>query len=152
MERVYKVSFTKSSFGLIDDYDKLSDIDKERISNLEASALFDFDDEIGYKFYIIVESLEFKTYTKILKENFIQHEVEDISENILLNGYDIEKSTKKFVSPLNTIKFSFFLDDLNIWIYQNLEIDIVLDRISQVGIKNLTKIEQNFLANYSQDN
>lgn len=152
MERVYKVSFSKSSFGLIDDYDKLSDIDKERISNLEASALFDFDDEIGYKFYIIVESLEFKTYTKILKENFIQHEVEDISENILLNGYDIEKSTKKFVSPLNTIKFSFFLDDLNIWIYQNLEIDIVLDRISQVGIKNLTKIEQNFLANYSQDN
>lgn len=152
MERVYIVSFSKSSFELADDYDKLSDIDKERISNLEATSLFDFDDDVGYKFFIIVESLEFKTYTKILNDNLIYHKVEDLSNTILTDGFDIENSTKKYVSHLNTIKFSFFIDDLNAWIYQNLDIDKILDRISQVGINNLSKIEQKYLSNYSQNN
>ena len=37
---------------------------------------------------------------------------------------------------------SFFVDDLNDWIYNNLDIDTILDRINLVGIDSLTKIEK----------
>lgn len=33
---------------------------------------------------------------------------------------------------------------------ENLDIDIVLDRISEVGIDNLSQIEKDFLKNYKQ--
>jgi hypothetical protein len=45
------------------------------------------------------------------------------------------------------MKFSFFVDDLNDWIYNNLDIDTILDRISQVGLDSLSKIEKQFLNN-----
>lgn len=151
MNRIYKVSFSKSSFELVDDYDKLSDIDKERISDLDAVAFFDFDDEVGYKFFIIVDSIEFEFYSKVLDENLIQHKIEDLSDEILKGKLDVEKYVSKFVSTLNTIKFSFFVDDLNEWIYENLDIDIVLDRITEVGMNHLRKVEKNFLSNYSQN-
>ena len=41
------------------------------------------------------------------------------------------------------------MDDLDDWIYENLDIDTVLDRISSVGIKSLRKIEKEFLNNYN---
>lgn len=151
MNRIYKVSFSKSSFELVDDYDKLSDIDKERISDLDAVAFFDFDDEVGYKFFIIVDSIEFEFYSKVLDENLIQHKIEDLSDEILKGKLDVEKYVSKFVSTLNTIKFSFFVDDLNEWIYENLDIDLILDRITEVGMNDLRKVEKNFLSNYSQN-
>lgn len=150
MTRVYKVSFDRTSFDLIDDYEKLSEIDKERISDLNVSAFFDFDDDESYKFFIIVDTIEFRSYSKILKENLINHKVEDLSEDVIKGKVDIEKETGEFVSTLNTIKFSFFVDDLNDWIYENLDIDLVLDRISEVGIDKLRKVEKKFLSNYSQ--
>jgi hypothetical protein len=51
---------------------------------------------------------------------------------------------------LNSIKWSFFIDDLNEWIINNLDIDIVLDRISEVGIDSLTEIEKEFLKTYNK--
>ena len=40
------------------------------------------------------------------------------------------------------------MDDLDEWIYDNLDIDIVLDRISDVGMESLKKVEKEFLKNY----
>lgn len=37
------------------------------------------------------------------------------------------------------------MEDLDHWILENLEIDIVLDRITEVGIENLTDVEKKFL-------
>jgi hypothetical protein len=36
------------------------------------------------------------------------------------------------------------------WILENLDIDMVLDRISQIGINSLTKTEKEFLDKYQQ--
>ena len=51
------------------------------------------------------------------------------------------------VESINSTKYSFFVDDLDDWIYNNLDIDTILDRISQVGLDSLTKIEKEFLNN-----
>ena len=37
------------------------------------------------------------------------------------------------------------------WIYDNLEIDIVLDRITEVGMDSLKDVEKNFLKNYNNE-
>lgn len=149
MNCIYKVTFNKSSFDLVDDYERLSDIDKERVSDMDVNGFFDYDENDKYAFFIIVDSIEFKTYTKILNENLIEYEVKNISNDVLRGKIDVEEFTSKYSSPMNTIKLSFFIDDLNEWIYDNLDIDIVLDRISEVGINSLKKIEKEFLNNYS---
>jgi hypothetical protein len=52
------------------------------------------------------------------------------------------------LSTTNSIKYSFFIDDVNEWVYNNLEIDMILDRISEVGMNSLSQIEKDFLKNY----
>lgn len=149
MSRIYKVIFNKSSFDLVDDYERLSDIDKEKISDLNVEAFFDFDEDNIYSFFIIVNSIEFKSYINILADNLISFSFSDISDDVIKGKIDIEKTISKYSSPMSTIKLSFFIDDLNDWIYNNLDIDMVLDRISEVGIKSLRKVEKKFLDNYS---
>ena len=42
---IYKIKFSKPSYQLNDDYDRLSEIEKEKISNIEAEAFFDMDED-----------------------------------------------------------------------------------------------------------
>jgi very-short-patch-repair endonuclease len=42
MSSIYQIKFFKSSLKLEDDYDQLSDIDKEKISDINSEAFFDF--------------------------------------------------------------------------------------------------------------
>lgn len=149
MSSIFKVTFNKSSFDLADSYERLSDLDKERISDLNAVAFFDFDYDDKYLFYIILDSMQMNSYSNILKENLIPHRIQDISSDVVNCNIDLEKSISEFVCPMNSIKWSFFVEDLNKWILQNLDIDIVLDRISTVGIDSLRVVEKDFLNKYS---
>ena len=62
---------------------------------------------------------------------------------------NLELELKPQLSTTNSIKYSFFIDDVNEWVYNNLEIDIVLDRITDVGINSLRQVEKDFLKHYS---
>ena len=131
-----------------DDYDRLSDIEKEKISDMEADAFFDMDEDNKYTFFIIVKPMELKAYLSVLNENFIPYDINDVSDDILRGKLDVESQITQ-VNPLNSLRYSFFLDDLNDWLYENLEIDIILDRISSIGIDSLRKVEKEFLNNYN---
>ena len=146
--RVYKLKFSKPSYQLNDDYDRLSDIEKEKISDMEADAFFDMDEDDKYTFFIIVKPMELKAYLSVLNENFIPYDINDVSDDILRGNLDVEAEITQ-VSPLNSLRYSFFVDDLNDWLYENLDIDIILDRISSIGIDSLRKVEKEFLNNYN---
>ena len=146
--RVYKLKFSKPSYQLNDDYDRLSDIEKEKISDMEADAFFDMDEDDKYTFFIIVKPMELKAYLSVLNENFIPYDINDVSDDILRGKLDVESEITQ-VNPLNSLRYSFFVDDLNDWLYDNLDIDIILDRISSVGLESLRKIEKEFLNNYN---
>jgi hypothetical protein len=146
--RVYKLKFSKPSYQLNDDYDRLSDIEKEKISDMEADAFFDMDEDDKYTFLIIVKPMELKAYLSVLNENFIPYDINDVSDDILRGNLDVEAEITQ-VNPLNSLRYSFFLDDLNDWLYENLDIDIILDRISSIGIDSLRKVEKEFLNNYN---
>jgi hypothetical protein len=86
----------------------------------------------------------------ILLNNLILHDSQDISEKILNSEIDLELETEQKIDETNSFKYDFFIDDLNAWIYDNLEIDIVLDRITKVGINSLKEVEKNFLKYYTK--
>lgn len=145
---IYKIKFSKPSYQLNDDYDRLSEIEKEKISNIEAEAFFDMDEDDKYTFFIIVKPMELKAYLSVLNENFIPYDINDVSDDILKGKLDVESVIIK-VNPLNSLRYSFFVDDLNDWLYDNLDMDIVLDRISSIGMDSLRKVEKEFLNNYN---
>jgi hypothetical protein len=145
---IYKIKFSKPSYQLNDDYDRLSEIEKEKISNIEAEAFFDMDEDDKYTFFIIVKPMELKAYLSVLNENFIPYDINDVSDDILKGKLDVESQIIQ-VNPLNSLRYSFFVDDLNDWLYDNLDMDIVLDRISSIGIESLRKVEKEFLNNYN---
>jgi hypothetical protein len=137
-------------FDLNEDYDRLSEHEKERISDLDCESFFDYEDHSDkYVCYMISKSTEIEKYSKILVKNLIMHELIDLSDGILKLKIDLEQELKPLLGTINSIKYSFFIDDLNEWILQNLDIDKVLDRISELGdIKKLSDIEKEFLKNY----
>ena len=149
MKRVYKVRYSKSSLELNEDYDNLSDFEKEQISELDAEGFFDYEDNSIYCCYVISTPVEVLKYSKILTNNLITHEYLDLSQEILNNKIDIELELENKLDEKNLFKYDFFLDDLEHWIYNNLEIDIVLDRITDVGINSLRQVEKDFLKHYS---
>jgi hypothetical protein len=148
-KRVYKIRYSKSSLELNEDYDNLSDYEKEQISELDAEGFFDYEDNNIYCCYVISTPVEVVKYSKILTNNLIQHEYLDLSQEILNNKIDIELELEHKLDEKNLFKYDFFLDDLEHWIYNNLEIDIVLDRITDVGINSLRQVEKDFLKHYT---
>jgi hypothetical protein len=148
MTKVYKIKFNKSSFELNDDYERLSDYEKDIISELNTESFFDYENEIGnYVCYVITTPTELDRYLKILRNNVIEHESSDLSNPVLKNEINLEMLEDKLDSN-NYFKYDLFMDDLESWIYENLEIDIVLDRITEVGMDSLKDVEKNFLKNY----
>jgi hypothetical protein len=147
---VYRIDFDKSSFELNEDYELLSEVEQEKISSLDTESFFDYEDDFNnYICYLICNAIEIKKYSDVLKNNFIGHEITNLSEDILNFKINLEEELKPLLTTINSIKYSFFIDDLNDWIFENLNIDNVLDRISEVGgVKNLTSIEKEFLKNF----
>ena len=146
---VFKFNFSKSPFDLNDDYDRLSDIDKEKIAEMDAEGFIDYEENEKYAFFIIAEPTEVKKYTDVLDENLVWYDVKNVSDEILKGSFKVEDYISDVTVSFNSMKYSFFIDDLNEWIYNNLDIDTILDRISSVGMDSLTKVEKQFLENYN---
>jgi hypothetical protein len=90
-----------------------------------------------------------KKYTSILSKNLIKFEFSDLTKDVISSKINLELELKPQLSTTNSIKYSFFIDDVNEWVYNNLEIDMILDRISEVGMDSLSQIEKDFLKNYN---
>ena len=148
MTCVYKIKFAKNSYDLNVEYDKLSEHEKEAISSMLPESYFEFNNDCEhYVIYIMLKPVDAKKYTKILDNNLINHIIVNIS-NELLNGLDFEKELNPFVNSLNRFRWNNFNKKISEWILINLDIDNVLDRIGNVGIDGLNKIEKKFLDNY----
>ncbi len=149
ISNVYKVIFNKSISELDEDYERFSDREKLKISEIEADSLIDYN-TIFYTFFIITTPMEIQKFFDILSDNQIKFKYNNISDDILYKKYDILKELNENVDKEESIKISYFTEDIKEWISNNLEIDIVLDRISEVGMSGLSEIENNFLKNYKK--
>ena len=148
MHQVFKITFSQNSYELNNEYSKLSEHEKETIANILPDGYFEFNDKSEqYILFLIISKENLDRYAKILDDNFIQFKLKNISKT-LLNGLDLQEQIKDYINPLNRYRFNTFKVKLEEWITSHLEIDIILDRINQVGINNLTNLERKFLDNY----
>ena len=148
MNRVYKIVFNKSSFELDKDYERFSEQEKVTISSMNPDSFFDFNDKEHYTLYLIFSPLDIEKYSKILNNNLIEHTSEDVSEKVLENKLCVESSLKPFVNALNRFRWNTYKAKLDQWIYDNLDMDLVLDRIGQCGMDGLRPVEKKFLRNF----
>jgi hypothetical protein len=144
------IKFFRSIEELNDDFDNLSEFDKGYIYDLNADSFFDYEDEnSNYVTYVIAKSSEIARYISILKKYRIKYESTDLSLGILKHEVDLTYLSNH-IDVINLLKYEFFMDELDYWILENLEIDIVLDRIVEVGIEKLTDVEKRFLEKYEK--
>lgn len=148
MNRVYKIVFNKSSFELDKDYERFSEQEKVTISSMNPDSFFDFNDKEHYTLYLIFSPIDIEKYSKILNNNLIEHTSEDVSERVLENKLCVESSLKPFVNALNRFRWNTYKAKLDQWIYDNLDMDLVLDRIGQCGMDGLRPVEKKFLRNF----
>jgi hypothetical protein len=149
MPSVFKIKFDKNSDFLNDDYDRLDEYEKEVISTIDVESFFDYDDDNDkYTCILITTHIEIDKYISILNNNLIKYELKDISKSILKGKIDVGYLLKDKYLPTSQIKFNIFMEGINYWTMENIDIDTILDRISEVGMKNLKEVEKDFLKNY----
>ena len=149
MTCIFKIKFGKNSDCLNDDYERLAEYERDKISSIEVESFFDYDDEDDkYNFILITTHIEIEKYISILKNNLIKFELKNLSQGVLKNEVDLEYLLKDKYLPTSKIKFNIFIEGINYWILENTDIDIILDRISQVGMSKLKEVEKEYLKNY----
>jgi hypothetical protein len=119
---IYKIEFDRNSYNLNEDYERLSEYEKEKISDLDAESFFDFEKDDNYSCFVITTPIEIKKYTTILTNNLIMCDCQDISQDVLKFNINLEEELKEQISTINSIKYSFFIDDVDDWIFENLDI------------------------------
>jgi hypothetical protein len=147
INKIYKIVFNNDVDILNELYDRLSEHDKEKISELDCVSYFDYIEDNKYFLHVITTEIEIDKYTSVLESNLIKFRIFDISNHLLTNKINLFSLESK-IDKNDIIKFEFFMDDVKDWLLNNLNINIILDRISEVGMDNLSKIEKDFLNNY----
>ena len=150
MNRIYRIRFDKSSYELDKDYERFSEQENLAISSMNPDSFFDFNCADGkYSIYLVFSPLDLKKYIGILENNLIWHDIADLSDGIMLGDFSLEEEIRPYVNPLNRFRWNSYKKKLDEWIYQNLDIDFVLDRISRCGgVCNLRPVEKRFLNEF----
>lgn len=152
MNGIYKIKFFKSAEKLSNHYNSLSESEKDNISGLNAESFFDYENKNqNYTCYIIADSTELEKYTNVLTNNSIEHKCFNLSDDLIKGKVDIKKDIENKIDETNYFKYDFFVEDIDTWILENLNIDIILDRISEIGIDSLKEVEKDFLKNYKYE-
>lgn len=139
---IFKITFTKPSVALVDDYERLSDNDRLKISNLEVLATYDYDLDGHYTCFMISSPIVIASYRSILDDNIIKHKCEDITTSIISGKVTVE------MVPGDKERFNIFMHELEEFIYSKLDMDAILDRISLVGMGGLSDVELRFIKDY----
>lgn len=140
---VYKISFKK----FLSTYATISELDLDKIANLDIESSFDYEKDDFYYCYVLTSEIEIKKYKKILENNFISFTCVDVSNSIIRNEYDITY-IKEYLDDENNFIYDIFIEDLDKWIYSRLDVDIILDIISAKGMSSLREVDKNFLKEH----
>ena len=139
---IYKISFKK----YLSTHSTITDADLDKIANLEIESSFDYEKDDLYFCYVITNEMEIEKYKKILEKNYIDFDCINISNLVLKNEYDLSY-IKNYIDSENYYLHDMFIEDLEQWIYDNLDLDLVLDMISYNGIDSLRPVDKKFLKN-----
>lgn len=141
-----RIDFHKSADDLAEDYSYLSDNDKLKIQHVDSKSTFDYEDEhFNYSCYLLIEQKEIDKYKKVLDDNLIPYICHDLTQNVINNRINLSKSLRKHVNGTNVLDYNIFVKDVDDWIFENLDLDSILDRINEFGIDSIREVDRKFL-------
>jgi hypothetical protein len=147
---ITKVVFNCDLFWSEAEYEKLSELEKTKIINVESISTFDFiDDDNNYVCYMIISPIEMSKYEGILLSLDIKYYSFDLCNSILHGEIDLKSIFERYSHPMNLEGYEDFFENLEEWIMKNQSVDNVLDMINRKGFASLRKIDKDFLDNYS---
>lgn len=151
MERVYRISFNFTAGELSSYFEGLTRHDRDNISDLLPEGYFEHTDSEGrYIVYMLIRPADCKRYSEILDSNLIVHSVRDVSNNLLQQGQFMSNIFQN-VNNKNVDRWRKFNKLVETWLLSQYDIDMILDRISKVGIQNLSRTEKIFLEGYRHE-
>lgn len=143
---LYKIQFDESSEELSSVYERLSEHEKEKISQMDVMSSFDCENQDKkYICYLLTTKTEIISYKNILNNNLISYICEDISQSVIDNQINLEKDLIEYLNSINYLSYELFIEEISDWIYDNLDTDSILDRINKFGIDSLRPIDKYFL-------
>lgn len=143
---LFKIYFNRTIDELNSNYESLAEHEKEKISQMNVIASFDCEsDQNQYICYLLTTKTEIISYQNILDKNLIPYICYDISQSVIDNQIDLEKDLIKYLNSINYLNYEIFIEMINEWIFDHLELDSILDRINQYGIESLRPLDKQFL-------
>lgn len=148
MERMIEVVFNGSIEDVRKQYDSINQYEKERMYNISVRTSFECFTDSHYYCYIILEENSKEIYENVLETNNILYICNDITEDVLSNlKMDILHFINQTVGIEQHLDYYEFKEEYHQWIYENLTVDGILDRINLYGMDNLRDIDYEFLDN-----
>ncbi len=148
--RFYHIDYSRSTNDVHWEYQNMTENDRIALVNLKFDASFDYEDRLGnYNMYLLTTTMQYEKFKEILDNNIILYVSRDLSHQLLYNRFDLNHLKKNLELEQRKL-YELFIDRLDEWLLENLEIDIVLDIINDKGIKKLRKIDKKFLENYGK--
>lgn len=148
---VYHIEFSHTSMDLDEYYLSFSQDDIDIFMSLKFYLMVDYECYSKYNIILISDTNQIDIYKKLLDSYNILYICEDVSGKVLAGDFDIKTILYENLDELNIDIQDVFLEELDSWIYSNLDLDIVLDKISKFGLKSLSDIEIMYLDNYEKD-
>jgi hypothetical protein len=108
----------------------------------------DYIEGDDYSLFIISDEHGIDNFKIFLDDNKIPYICNDVSNKILIGKLDIKQTIYDNLDEFNCEISDLFLEEIDNWIYQNINIDIILDKISEKGIQSLTDVEKKYLDNF----
>lgn len=148
--RAYLIDYCRDINIVSWEYQNLSGTDRIQITNLSFECSIDFEDRFSnYNMIIIAGSVQVKTLTNILENNYINHFCKDITDDLIKNRTSITDIVR-IEGVENKETYNIFKEKSERWMLRNLDLDIVLDLISERGMNKLREVDIKFLKNYGK--
>lgn len=148
---VYHIEFSHTSMDLDEYYLAFSQDDIDIFMSIKFYFMIDYECDSKYNIVLISDIHQINIYKKLLDSYNILYICEDVSSKVLTGDFDIKKILYENLDELNIDLQDVFLEELDHWIYSNLDLDTILDKISKLGLKSLSVIELKYLDNYEKD-
>jgi hypothetical protein len=128
-------------------------VDEEKLETIYLLNFYlciDFIKDKNYTLFVISDNLGVDNFKMFLDENKIPYICKNISDLVLSGEININDSILDSLDEFNYEISDLFLEEIDDWIYQNTDIDIILDKISEKGIESLIEPEKKYLDNYNK--
>lgn len=148
MERLLEIIFDGSFDDLRKRYESMDEYEKDRQGSIEVRASIECYTDTQYFCFMIVDDESKDMYENILETNNISYICNDITEDVINNERDILTFINKNVGEYFHYEYCEFKEEVDLWIYENLSIDVILDRINTYGMDTLRDIDYVFLEDF----